>query len=116
MQDTLYDLLQQLNELLIRERLAIIGLKMDLLSQLQTEKTDLLEQIHKNRNEIDDRCRELAARTKAGNRRNAWMLRTSLQLIARRKENVRRQLSLTYSPNGTAFNLDSTPRILTRRL
>jgi len=113
---SLLTLLTTLNNLLIRERIAISQLKMEELAELQHHKTKLLEKIHSCKDEIDDNTRELAAKVKAGNRRNAWLLRTGLQLISHRQDNVRRRLALTYAPYGRTLQVDTSPKILDRRL
>lgn len=113
---TRLELLHTLNDLITRERIAITKLQMTRLSELQDEKTRLLQALHENDDEMTDDCRLFAAQVRQNNRRNAWILRTGLQLISKLQNNVERRLALTYAPGGRKLRIDDAPRILDRRL
>lgn len=115
-QTTLRKQLEILNDLLIRERIAITNLQMDQLRNMQQDKTALLLAIGQIEETADAECRELARSVQANNKRNGWLLRSGLKLVARMQTLTRRKLVLTYTAHGRSLNIDGGPKILTRRL
>lgn len=111
--------LQKLNDLLLRERIAISNLQMDRLSELQQDKTALLATISQSSQSgeaADAQCRELAARVKANNLRNGWLLRSGLKLVGRLQALTRRKLAVTYTAHGRALQIEAGPKVFTRRV
>lgn len=114
--------LQKFNDLLLRERIAITTLQMDRLSELQQEKTALLATISQSSQAgeageaADAQCRELAARIKANNLRNGWLLRSGLKLVGRLQALTRRKLAVTYTAHGRALQIEAGPKVFTRRV
>jgi flagellar biosynthesis/type III secretory pathway chaperone len=113
---TLRKELQALNDLLIRERIAITNMQMDLLGEIQQNKTSLLLHIQQLDEPADHECRELAKQVQANNKRNGWLLRSGLKLIARMKTLTQRKLAVTYTAHGRSLNIDTGPKIIARRL
>lgn len=114
-QQTLVMKLQQLNELLIEERVAITQLRLEHLKRLQQKKATLLYSISEDESEVDETTQEIAKRIRRNNKRNSWLLRHGLKVVERlRSMNLAKQ-TLTYNPGGKSLNFDGSPRLLTRR-
>ena len=107
--------LRMLNELLIKERNAIIRLQMRRLAAIQQEKTAILKKIADSEKCNDAECLELAAKVQANNQHNRWLLKSSLQLVEKLQQDVRRRLALTYAPHGRSLHIDTGPRIMNQR-
>lgn len=112
----LFSRLNELNELLRRERLAITHLQMDRLRDIQEQKTTLLAAIHPLSHLLDDTCRELAETVQANNRRNGWLLRSGLKLVGRLQTFSRRKLPLTYTAQAQSLQIDEGPKVYARRV
>lgn len=107
--------LQSLNDLLIKERVAITKLDMNRLKVLQQEKTALLYLIREDGTELDEECLTITTKIRKSNKRNSWLLRHGLKVVKKlRSINLTKQ-TLTYNPHGTSLNFDGGPRLLTRR-
>ena len=111
----LHEHLQALNDLLRRERLAITGLHMQRLAELQHEKTSILAAIDKAKMPIDKACSDLVAKIQANNLRNSRLLEAGLTLVHKMQKNVMGRLALTYAPRGQSLCIDRGPRIMNHR-
>ena len=107
--------LRMLNDILVRERNAITQLQMHRLANLQQEKTTILKKIAESEKCVDQDCLELAAKIQENNKRNRWLLRSSLDLVDKLQQNVHRRLALTYAPHGRSLEIDTGPRIMDQR-
>ncbi len=114
-QTTLLKELTALNDLLIRERIAITNMQMGLLAEIQHNKTTLLLHIQQLDEPADTECIKLAEIVQANNKRNGWLLRSGLKLVARMKILTQRKLALTYTPHGRSLNIDTGPKIIAQR-
>jgi flagellar biosynthesis/type III secretory pathway chaperone len=112
---TLKNELRALNDLLIRERIAITNMQMGLLEEIQQNKTAFLLRIQQLDEPADAECQELAKNVQANNKRNGWLLRSGLKLVARMKILTQRKLALTYTPHGRSLNVDTGPKIIAQR-
>jgi hypothetical protein len=110
---TLNSNLQALNDLLIRERVAITNLQMDNLEAVQQEKIGLLKRMQQAEKTPDEKSIGLIDMIRVNNERNRFLLRSGLTMIGKLQDNVFRLLALTYAPHG-ALNIDPGPRILNR--
>lgn len=107
--------LRMLNELLVRERNAITQLQMHRLAAIQQEKTTILKKIAESEKCAGPECLELAASIQENNRRNRWLLQSSLHMVDKLQQDVHRRLVLTYAPHGRALHVDTGPKILNQR-
>lgn len=107
--------LRMLNELLVRERNAITQLQMHRLATIQREKTTILKKVAESEKCVDQDCLVLAAEIQENNRRNRWLLRSSLDLVDKLQQNLHRRLALTYAPHGRSLQINTGPRIMNQR-
>ena len=113
---TLQKNLQELNDLLIRERQAITHLQMHQLDTIQQEKTRLLNLLQQAEKPVDQENTGLLTKIKTNNERNRLLLQAGLKLIGKLQDNVFRQLALTYAARGRSLNIGVGPRILNRSI
>jgi len=106
--------LQALNDLLVRERQAIIHLRMAQLDEIQQEKTRLLKLLYQAEQRVDDAGTGLIKSIKSNNERNRMLLESGLKLIGRLQDNVFRRLALTYAAHGRSLTIGGGPRLLNR--
>lgn len=106
--------LQALNELLIRERRAIIQLRIDRLGAIQEEKIGLLKVLHQAQPPVDPGCTGLIIQIRTNNDRNRHLLQSGLKLIAKLQDNLFRRLALTYAAHGRSLQMGAGPRLLNR--
>ena len=106
--------LQALNELLVRERLAITHLRMDQLGHIQQEKTQLLKALHAGEQAVDDGEKSVIRQITANNERNRVLLESGLKLVKRMQDNTFRRLALTYAAHGRSLQIGAGPRVLNR--
>jgi len=113
---SLYNDLKELNELLERERSSIIKQELTGLAQIQQEKAVLLSAIREHDvKTVDKKCREMVQKVTDNNRRNSWVLKSGLNIIAQFQSINRSRQTLTYNPYGTSCNIDGSPKLLNRR-
>ena len=106
--------LQTLNDLLIRERQAIIHLRMSQLGDLQREKTQLLKVLHQQEHAVDDEEKLVIRAIQINNERNRALLESGLRLVKRLQDNTFRSLALTYAARGRSLHIGAGPRLLSR--
>ncbi len=114
MNTTLYAHLNDLNDLLIRERTAITHLQMDTLGRLQEEKIKLMHKLQDQQESVDDRAKDMIQSIQNNNERNRRLLKTGLTIVAGLQQNVFRKLALTYGAGGRSLHIDQSPRVLAR--
>lgn len=107
-------ILQALNELLVRERLAITHLHMDQLGHIQHEKTQLLKVLHAGEQAVDEAEKLVIRQITANNERNRVLLESGLKLVKRMQDNTFRRLALTYAAHGRSLQIGAGPRMLNR--
>ena len=113
---TLKKSLQELNDLLIRERRAITHLQMHQLDTIQQEKTRLLALLQQAEKPINEENIGLIDTIKVNNERNRLLLQSGLKLIGKLQANVFRRLALTYAAHGRSLNIGAGPRLLNRSI
>ena len=106
--------LHALNDLLVRERLAITHLKMDQLGLLQQEKTHLLKALHAGEQAVDEAEKSMIRQITVNNERNRVLLESGLKLVKRLQDNTFRRLALTYAAHGRSLQIGVGPRVLNR--
>lgn len=106
--------LQALNDLLVRERLAITHLRMDQLGLLQQEKTQLLKALHDGQQTVDEAEKSMIRQITVNNERNRVLLESGLKLVKRMQDNTFRRLALTYAAHGRSLQIGVGPRVLNR--
>lgn len=104
--------LQALNDLLVRERQAIIHLRMSQLVDIQCEKTALLKVLHQQENTVNDDEKTVIKAIKTNNERNRVLLESGLKLVKRLQDNTFRRLALTYAARGRSMQIGVGPRVL----
>jgi hypothetical protein len=105
-----------LDNLIQRERTAIIYSQMDRLEKIQHEKNSLLIMMQNVEKVMDQESFDLAIKIKKNNRRNALLLKAGFKLIRTLRQDVNRRRSLTYSAGGHSRNLSICPKILKQRV
>lgn len=105
--------LQALDDLLVRERHAIVYLQVNQLDAIQQDKIRLLK-VLQQAEQVDAASSTLVKRIKVNNERNRMLLESGLQLIAKLQDNVFRRLALTYAARGRSFTIGAGSRILNR--
>ncbi len=110
---TLQSHLQELDDLLVRERHAIIHLRAGQMDAIQQEKIRLLK-VLQQAGQVDAASCDLIKRIKVNNERNRKLLESGLQLIAKLQDNVFRRLALTYAARGRSLTIGAGSRILNR--
>jgi hypothetical protein len=110
----LKETLQALNDLLVKERQAIIHLQMQRLDEMQQKKTRLLLLLHQADQSVDAESAGLIKSIKTNNERNRILLESGLKLISRLQDNVFRRLTLTYAAHGRSLAIGAGPRLLNR--
>lgn len=106
--------LQALNDLLVRERLAITHLRMDQLGSIQKEKTQLLKALHPQQQAVDEEEQAVIRQITVNNERNRALLESGLKLVKRMQDNTFRHLALTYAAHGRSLQIGVGPRMLNR--
>ena len=115
-QSKLKKYLRILDNLVTRERTAIIYSQMDHLEKLQHEKNTLLVLIQSVDKVMDQETFDLAVRIKKANKRNALLLKAGFKLIRGLRQNVNRRSSFSYSSKGCPRISSISPRILKRSI
>lgn len=115
-QSMLKHYLQMLDELIVRERTAIIYSKMEILEDIQQEKSTLLILLQHVDRVVDQETLELAIRIRKNNRRNELLLQSGLKLVRGLQKSVYRRRSLTYSAEGRSQHAGFSPRLLKRSI
>lgn len=105
--------LQALDDLLVRERHAIIYLQVGHLDAIRQEKIRLLK-VLQQAEQVDAASIALIKRIKINNERNRMLLESGLQLISNLQDNVFRRLALTYAARGRSLTIGAGSRILNR--
>ena len=113
---TLKENLQDLNDLLVRERQAITHLHIHKLEAIQQEKTRLLIRLQQAVQPVDQENTGLINIIKANNERNRLLLQSGLKLIGKLQDNVFRRLALTYAAHGRSLTITAGPRLLSRSI
>jgi hypothetical protein len=113
---TLKQYLRVLDNLVTRERTAIIYAQMERLENIQHEKNTLLRMMQSVERVMDQESLDLAIKIRNNNKRNALLLHSGLKLICGLRQNVNRRRSLTYSSKGCSRNLAIRPKILKRSI
>jgi len=111
--ETLQRNLQALDDLLVRERHAIVYLQAGRMEAIQQEKIRLLK-VLQQAEQVDAASSDLIKRIKVNNERNRMLLESGLQLIAKLQDNVFRRLALTYAAQGRSLTIGAGSRILNR--
>lgn len=106
--------LQALDDLLVRERHAIIHLRVGQMDEIRQDKTQLLKLLHQVEQSVDEESTGLIKRIKVNNERNRMLLESGLQLIGKLQDNVFRRLALTYAAHGRSLSIGAGPRLLNR--
>lgn len=106
--------LHALNDLLVRERLAITHLRMDQLGTIQQEKTQLLKDLHEGQQAVDEAEKSMIRQITVNNERNRVLLESGLKLVKRMQDNTFRRLALTYAAHGRSLQIGAGPRVLNR--
>lgn len=113
---TLKENLQDLNDLLVRERKAITHLQMHKLDAIQQEKTRLLTLLQQAAQPVDRESTGLINTIKTNNERNRLLLQSGLKLIGKLQDNIFRRLALTYAAHGRSLTITAGPRLLSRSI
>lgn len=111
--ETLRNTLQALDDLLVRERNAIIYLRAGQMDAIQQDKIRLLKVLQQAK-QVDTASTALIKRIKVNNERNRKLLESGLKLIAKLQDNVIRRLALTYASHGRSLTIGAGSRILNR--
>ncbi len=101
-----------LNNLVKRERTAIIYSQMKRLENIQHEKNTLLIMMQSVDKVMDQESFDLAVRIRKNNKRNALLLKAGFELIRGLRQDLNRRRSLTYSAKGCSRNVGICPKIL----
>lgn len=114
--DRTHDHLARLCDLLLREREAAKALDLDSMNRIMAEKEELLQILaHARALAPDDR--ELAARIRHENRRNAYLFKATLDWIRQTMEFFgKRTVPATYSANAGAIGATVGGRLLSGRI
>lgn len=112
----LFNDLDALNNLLVRERHAITHLEMAQLNAIQQEKTALLMALQQAETPVSVEHTGMIAKIRANNERNRLLLQSGLKLIGKLQDKVFRRLTLTYAAHGRSLNIGAGPRILNRSI
>lgn len=105
--------LESLNNLLIQERNAIIGLRMQELEEIRQEKIGLITIIHTMDKAVDDSLDALIEDIRKNNDRNRKLLKSGLKMISKMQDNMFRNMALTYAPRGE-LQIGAGSRVLSR--
>ena len=108
--------LHALDNLICRERTAIIFLEMKRLERIQLEKKTLLILMQQVERTMDQESLELAIKIKNNNKRNELLLQAGLKLIGGLRQNINQRRSHTYSIGGEPVNRGIDSRIVKGRI
>lgn len=108
--------LDALDNLISRERTAIICLQMKRLERIQLEKKTLLLLMEQVERTMDQESLELAIKIKKNNKRNELLLQSGLTLIGGLQKKINQRRSYTYSVRGNSVNRGIDPRIVKGRI
>ena len=106
--------LHALNEILQRERAAIINLRMDRLHRIQQDKTRLLLQIRKNAQAPDNEELTLIRKIQTGIRHNDFLLKSGLKLVEKMQGEILSRTAFTYGGDAKTSGTGPVPRMLLR--
>lgn len=115
-QSLLNQYLHLLDDLIVRERTAIIYSKMEMLESIQQEKSTLLILLQHVDLSVDEETIDLAVKIRENNKRNELLLQSGLKLICGLRKNINRRRSSTYSSGGRSEIPGFSPRILKRSI
>ncbi len=113
---TLKHYLKVLDNLVTRERTAIIYGQMKSLENIQHEKNTCLIMMQNAERIMDDESYDLAVKIRKNNRRNAMLLKAGFTLIRTLRRDVSRRASITYSRKGQSQQLQICPKIMKQRV
>lgn len=97
---TLQDILPALNDMLLRERVAITLLDLEALTKVQEEKGALLAAFQEIRLEGCPSLEPLVSEVQSNNERNQHLLRSSMKLFGRMRERLLSRMAPTYKASG----------------
>lgn len=101
METALRDKLLKLEELINQERSYAVDLKIDALKDIQEQKKELLVELDMPEENCPSELKELAARLRDSNRRNARLLHSTLNFLRQAMSNCCESISpLTYGQRG----------------
>lgn len=106
--------LKTLNELLVKERVAITRQEVHRLIALQQEKGELLEKLSAGKAERESGAAEILRLIRKNIRRNRFLLNSGARLFAGMQEKLIQSLSCCYSHNGSVLATIVDPKILRR--
>ncbi len=93
--------LKLLEQLIEQERAFAVGLKITELKEIQEQKKELLIELHGFQGGCPQELKDLAARLRDSNRRNARLLHTTLNFLRQTMNSCRKSITpLTYGRSG----------------